>query len=369
MNKKIKISLFATTDLNYDQRLQRIASSLQNNSYDVFLIGRELKNSPNLAELDFKQHRLKCIFNKGILFYLEFNIRIFFYLWSNKSDMVTANDLDTVLGVYLGTRFSKKTTLFFDAHEYFTEVPELSKAGFKRKIWLWIEKTFVPKFQVHYTVNESLAKIFKQNLNVDFGVVRNISQAQSLKKRNKKNKERFILYQGALNKGRGLEALIKALPKLNYPLVLAGDGDVRKDLELLVASLNLQDRVVFKGKLDPVSLKKLTESAYIGVNLLENISLNYYYSLANKFFDYVHSEVPQIGMNFPEYKLLNKEFEVAVLIKNLDEAAIVNGFKKMDDENYYKTLKASCKPMIKMYNWQKETESLLEIYQKIKIPK
>lgn len=368
MEHKTKITLFATTDLNFDQRLQRIANSLQTNGYEVVLIGRVLKKSPALQQKDFVQKRFNCWFNKGILFYAEFNFRTFLYLVSDKSDIVTANDLDSVLGVYLGSRFKKETSLVFDAHEYFTEVPELKKGSLKKKIWSWVEKTFVPKFDSHYTVNKSLAHIFKEKLNLDFDVVRNISLEVKSKKRYKKNQERFILYQGALNKGRGLEALIKALPKLNFPLVIAGDGDITNELKQLGESLQLGDKLIFKGKLEPKVLRELTEQAYIGVNLLENTSLNYYYSLANKFFDYMHAEIPQISMNFPEYKLLNKEFEVAVLVKNLDDAAIVNAFKKLEDENYYKKLKANCKPMKKVYNWQKEEDKLISIYRKIKSP-
>lgn len=365
MSHKTTITLFATTDLNFDQRLQRISSSLQKNGYEVTLVGRLLKKSPVLNETRFNQHRIKCLFNKGVLFYAEFNLRICFYMVFNDSEMVTANDLDTVLGVYLGSLFSKETQLVFDAHEYFTEVPELQKTRFKKKVWSWVEQKIVPKFNKHYTVNNSLANIFKENLNVDFGVLRNITETYKSKKRYKKNQERFILYQGALNKGRGLEALIKAVPKLKYPLVLAGDGDVKNELLKLVTDLNIKDKVVFKGKLDPKELRELTEQAYIGVNLLENTSLNYYYSLANKFFDYVHAEIPQVCMNFPEYKILNKENEVAVLIKNLNEAAIVNAFKKLENENFYKALKANCKPMKKEYHWQNEEGKLLTIYNSI----
>lgn len=360
-----KITLFATTDLNFDQRLLRISNSLSLNGFDVLLVGRELKNSPGLITRNFAQKRLKCIFNKGILFYLEFNIRIFFFLYKNVSDILVANDLDTVLGVYYGSKFSKNASLVFDAHEYFTEVPELKNKSFKKNIWKKIEQKYIPLFHKHYTVNESLKSIFKKNLNIDFEVVRNISELENNKKRYKKNKEKYILYQGAINKGRGLEAIIRALPKLEYDLVLAGSGDILPELKLLVKELTLENRVNFMGRVEPSELKSLTEDAYIGINFLENTSLNYYYSLANKFFDYAHAEIPQVCMNFPEYKLINNEVEVAVLIKNLDIAAIVNAFKKLSNDNYYKELVHNCKTLKQRYNWQIEEEKLIAIYNKL----
>ena len=364
MSIQKKITLFATTDLNFDQRLLRISNSLSVNGFDVLLVGRELRNSPVLSDRNFAQKRLKCVFNKGVLFYLEFNIRIYFFLRKNHSEIIVANDLDTVLGVFYGSKFSKNTTLVFDAHEYFTEVPELKHKSLKKDIWQKVEAKYLQLFQKHYTVNESLKSIFKQNLNIDFDVVRNITELEKPKKRYKKPKEKYILYQGALNKGRGLEAIINALPRLEYNLVLAGNGDIKTELELLVKDLGLENRVTFLGRIEPKQLKTLTEDAYIGINLLENTSLNYYYSLANKFFDYAHAEIPQVCMNFPEYKLLNNDIEVAVLIKNLDSQAIINAFKKLSNENYYKELAHNCKALKQKYNWQQEEEKLVSIYTK-----
>jgi hypothetical protein len=40
--------------------------------------------------------------------------------------------------------------------------------------------------------------------------------------------------------------------------------------------------------------------------------------LANKFFDYIQAGIPQVTMNFPEYAAINREYEVAVLIDDLE---------------------------------------------------
>ncbi|HRB68220.1 MAG TPA: hypothetical protein PLO32_10550, partial [Chitinophagales bacterium] len=70
-----RIICTVTNDLVYDQRMQRICTSLQNNSYAVELVGRKLSNSPSLQAHNFQQTRLNCWFTKGVLFYAEFNIR------------------------------------------------------------------------------------------------------------------------------------------------------------------------------------------------------------------------------------------------------------------------------------------------------
>lgn len=355
-----KITLFATTDLNFDQRLQRISFSLATTEHEVILVGRENDNSPILKKTSFKQKRLKCIINKGFLFYFEFNVRIAFFLFRNKTNIVVANDLDTVIGVYFGTLFSN-TKRIFDAHEYFTEVPELNNRKIKKNIWKWIEKKYVPLFDVHYTVNDSLANLFKENLNLKFEVIRNVPKQTTVKKIYKNN-DKYILYQGALNKGRGLSEIIIAMQNVNCILKIAGSGDIENELITLVKELKLENKIFFLGKLEPLELKKVTEKAYIGLNLLENNSLNYYYSLANKFFDYIQAEIPQICMNFPEYKILNKEYEVALLVKNLDKQILVKAIKNLDNENFYTSLKNNCRKAKNIYNWENEEKKLITIY-------
>jgi glycosyltransferase involved in cell wall biosynthesis len=360
LNKKT-IILAVTTDLNFDQRVQRIAKTLAENGYEVCVVGRELPTSPPLLPTKYFQFRLKCWFTKGKLFYAEFNLRLFFYLLFKKFDFVTANDLDTVLGVYFSSYF-KKTTLVFDAHEYFTEVPELENRNTVKKTWAWIERKFVPKFHKHYTVNNSLAELFEQNLHLNFSVVKNVPYLLTSTE-NEPIKSKYLLYQGALNKGRGLENMIKAMSKIDLQLKIAGDGDLTQYLKDLVRKEGLEHKVIFLGKIEPKKLPELTKNAFIGINLLENMGLNYYYSLANKFFDYIQAEVPQICVNFPEYQHINQQYKVAVLLENIEVETIVDNINKLlINKELYSELQNNCTKAKQKYCWEKEEEILKEIY-------
>ena len=76
-----KIIYFTVTnDLSYDQRMQKICGSLAQAGYKTTLVGRKLKSSQPLTQRAFQQKRISCIFNKGKLFYAEYNFRLFFYL-------------------------------------------------------------------------------------------------------------------------------------------------------------------------------------------------------------------------------------------------------------------------------------------------
>ncbi|MDB5283065.1 MAG: glycosyl transferase group 1, partial [Bacteroidota bacterium] len=142
-----RIILTVTNDLSYDQRMQKICRSLADGGYDVELVGRKRSFSIPLNEEPFHQTRLNCWFDKGKMFYLEFNLRLFFYLMFSSFDAACAIDLDTIAAVYLSGNL-KGAKLAYDAHEYFTEVPEVVRRPAIKKAWLCVERTFVPKFDL-----------------------------------------------------------------------------------------------------------------------------------------------------------------------------------------------------------------------------
>src|SRR5450432_542599 len=89
-----------TNDLTYDQRMIRICTSLANAGYKIMLTGRKMKGSIPLIEQPFQQKRIRCLFERGKLFYAEYNLRLFFYLLFKKADCICAIDLDTILPCY-----------------------------------------------------------------------------------------------------------------------------------------------------------------------------------------------------------------------------------------------------------------------------
>ncbi|HSN61870.1 MAG TPA: glycosyltransferase, partial [Ferruginibacter sp.] len=277
-----------TTDLSYDQRMIRICTTLANAGYDVTLVGRKLQSSIALKEQPYKQKRLPCIFEKGKLFYAEYNLRLFFFLLFKKMDGICAIDLDTILPCYWISRI-KKIKRIYDAHELFCEMKEIVTRPRIYKIWKWIEQITVPHFKHGYTVNQPIADEFFRMYNRHFEVIRSIAIYEE--DRQIAEKEKFILYQGAVNEGRSFETLIPAMQWVNAPLVICGEGNFMDQAKKLVKDLHLQDKIIFKGMLAPAELRLITNKAYIGITLFEKEALSNYYSLANRFFDYIHSGV------------------------------------------------------------------------------
>jgi glycosyltransferase involved in cell wall biosynthesis len=288
-----------TNDLSYDQRMIRICTSLANAGYAVTLVGVQKKDSIALSLQPFHQERLPVFFEKGKLFYAEYNLRLFFYLLFKKMDGICAIDLDTIIPCYVISSI-KKIPRIYDAHELFCEMKEIVTRPGIYKIWKWIERKTVPHFKYGYTVNQPIADEFKKMYGCRYEIIRSITvynESQQLVP-----KEKFILYQGAVNEGRSFETLIPAMQWVKAPLIICGVGNFLQQTKKLVNELQLQEKVIFKGTLLPASLREITNKAYIGITLFEKSGLSNYYSLANRFFDYIHSGVPQLCVNYPVYK-------------------------------------------------------------------
>lgn len=355
MKRKLLISV--SNNYLYDRRMQRIADEL-NKKFDVTIFAvRKVNHAVKSAKYRYKIHYASLPFSNGVLFYLFLNIRLFFFVLINRFDVVYAVDLDTLSACTLGKGISKYK-LVFDAHEYFSEVPELHGRTCKKKVWTSIGHYGIKRADLCYTVNKPLSKILGKKYKKQFHVLRNMPF--KLKKDSNAffSKEKIILYQGAVNKGRGLEEAIKAMCQLpNYKLIIVGEGDLYESLSNYVRNNQIHN-VVFTGYVTPDKLHEYTNKAFIGLNLIASYSLNYYYSLANKFFDYVQSGVPSINMDYPVYASLNAEYEVSVLISDLKVEQIISAVRHLENISFYETLRAECVKASKLWIWEHERKVL-----------
>jgi len=167
-------------DLVTDNRVHKVAVSLQKMGFEPVLVGRLLPESHEV-EREYQTKRMKLVFRKGPLFYFEYNFRLFLRLLKIKPHVFVSNDLDTLPANYLASRIKRKP-LVYDSHEYFTEVPELIGRPFVKAVWTWLERLLVPRVQAAYTVCESIAEVYSDLYKVDFKVVRNLPVCSTIDK-------------------------------------------------------------------------------------------------------------------------------------------------------------------------------------------
>ena len=376
-----------TNDLTTDQRVDRTCRALEKSGYEVLLVGRRLRNSRTLAPRSYRMHRLRLLFDKGPLFYAEYNITLFFFLLFHKYDLVVSNDLDTLPGNYLAERikhpFSKMQNAkckmqnakfpvrhLHDCHEYFRGVPELTGRKTVTRTWKWIEDRIFPKLGHVVAVNQSVADLYIKEYGNSIEVVRNVPFRKTLDgsigraSLHIRPEQKIILYQGAVNVDRGLEEAILAMKFLETDaiLVIAGIGDIFESLKISTDEHGLTDRVIFLGQVPFQDLHRYTLMADLGLSIEKDVSLNYHYCLPNKFLDYIQANVPVLVSPFPEMKAIVDHYRIGEFIKSHDPVSlarqidsILNNKELLDDykHNLLKAAEELC--------WELEERKLVKI--------
>lgn len=349
-----------TNDLSFDQRMNRICGSLARHGYDVVLVGRRMRRSPPVATTTYRQKRISCFFSSGKMFYLEYNLRLLLFLLVRKMDAICAIDLDTILPVYVASRI-KKIKRVYDAHELFTELKEVITRPGIRRAWTRVERFAVPRFPLGYTVSDGLAGVFADRYGVHYRTIRNLPISYTPDPGIPR--EQYILYQGAVNEARGFEFLVPAMQEVDCKLVVCGDGNFMPQLKALVGRYGLEDKVELRGMVPRDELRRVAAGAWLGLALAEKEGLNQYYALPNKFFDYIQAGLPQVTMDFPEYRSINEQYRVALLISNLEPKTIGDAINNLlDNPVLHKELCHNCLTAARLLNWEHEEEKLIAFY-------
>jgi len=359
-----------TNDLVTDQRVHKTCLTLQKCGFFTIEVGRMLPESLPLQR-PYVTKRFKLCFRKGPQFYAEYNIRLFFYLLFAKVDLIFANDLDTLPAAFLAAKIRRKK-IIYDTHEYFTETPELVHRPKVQAIWQKIENFIFPKLQVIFTVNDSIAELYKKKYNKNLQVVRNIPPTyipSRLKTRKEldlpENKHILILQGTGINKDRGAEEVLTAMQYLqNCILLIIGSGDVLPALQKMTKELQLENKVIFKTKMPFEELRQYTCNSDLGLAIDKDTNLNYHFSLPNKLFDYIHAGIPVLASDLPELKKIINDYDIGYFLQNHDPKNIAATIEYIfENAERYKTVKSNTEKAREQLCWENEEKNLLQIIQ------
>jgi glycosyltransferase involved in cell wall biosynthesis len=364
-----KVVMSVISDLATDQRVHKVAVYLQDKGADLLVVGRKFKDSPQLTARPYKVHRISCWFRKGVLQYAEFNFKLLIFLLRVKTNILISNDLDTLVPNYLKSRVSR-LPLVYDAHEYFTGVPELMNRPIKRWVWKRVEHWILPKIMYSYTVNDSIRDLYKKEFSIEMKVVRNLpvltSSPEIFYPGNLFRDKKILIMQGAgINNDRGYEEAIMSMKFLpdEFILQIIGNGVVLSSLKDLSRKEGLQQKVQFIDRLPYEKLMEYTRAAYLGLSLDKPVSINNMYSLPNKLFDYLKAGIPVLCSGLPEIKKIVEQFGVGICIDRVEPKFIAETILAVNaNENLYSGWKNNTGKAIKELNWQKEIPVLDQIY-------
>jgi glycosyltransferase involved in cell wall biosynthesis len=228
-------------------------------------------------------------------------------------------------------------------------------------VWLKIEKFIFPKLKTVFTVSQSIADIYSEKYKVNVLLLRNFPLKNKINPP-KKIVNSIILYQGAINKDRGIEELVLAMRKINgYKLLIIGAGDVFDEVQKLIHLNNLEDRVELLGRVSFDELDVFTSQAVLAVSLEKRTSKSYEYALPNKIFDYIKNEVPILVSNLPEMKGVVEKYLVGELIDEISPESIAERINTiLLDTAKLQLYSLNCRKAHEELNWENESQIIVK---------
>ena len=366
--KRVIVSVI--NDLVTDQRVNKSCLTLQEAGYEVLLVGRVQRKSPPMDERSYASHRMRLLFEKGPLFYAEYNIRLFFFLLFHRANLLLSNDLDTILPNYVVSRL-KGIKMVYDSHEYFTETPELVHRPKVQKVWKTIEQFVVPKLDEMITVCDSIAELFEKKYSVKCHVIRNIPARKALPAKGDKkalalpaDKHLLVLQGSGINIQRGAEELVQAMQYLDDCfLMVIGGGDVLPTLKQMVVSQHLDGRVLFLPRMPYAQMMAYTQLAEFGFCLDKDTNLNYRFSLPNKLFDFIQAGVPIVASHLIEIEKIIRKYDLGLFVENHAPRTIADTIREgFSDTERIARWKSNLALAANDLCWENEKQKLLEIY-------
>jgi len=378
----MNVLMFLMTEFKHDARVTKEARSLTDAGHQVRVSAildketQEIEKRDNFI-IERVNLRLRYTLPKGNIFffikYIEYIYRVFQQYKKQEIDIYHAHDLETLPVAYLLSKANKKP-LIYDSHELYIDQARHGKM--RRWVWYHIEKFLAPKTFETFMETESRGKIYAERYKVKQPTtLMNCQYFNFIESSNKfreilpiSQDEKIILYQGGIEKDRGCDILLDAMHHLdNRVLVFLGNGVYKETLREKAEQHPKCDNIFVLDAVPWEELYQYTASADIGAFPLQNVSLQYYYALSNKLFEFLSAGLPVVFSDFPEMRKVIVDHNVGFVVDETQPQQVAEAIDKiLDDTELYQKMSANAKRIIKeKYNWEIEVSKLLDTYKRI----
>ena len=300
--------------------------------------------------------------------YIEYTLKIYRRFARIELEFVHCHRLSALpIGVLF--KLFRRVRLVYDAHELETEV--IPGRNVRKLLDKFAERVLIRFADTVLVVNDSIAEWYRaryrlNNLHVLVNTPERAARPNS--KTTPKLREHFslgkddriYLYQGGIAHGRGIEVILAAFAEAppDLHLVCMGYGDL---VDLVREFEACHPNIHYYPAVPPGELLSYTRTADVGISARADTSLNHYYCLPNKFFEYAAAELPIIVNDLPEMRRLIEKYRCGVVANEFSPsgllAAIVN-IGKMD----LAELSRNSSKLADNINWETQEESLLQAY-------
>lgn len=365
------------TEFRNESRVLKEVNSLKNSNifekvYIAALYGQDTDEYQTLSDGVFLKRFILHSRNWSRNFivqlykYLEFSFKVWNEYKDKNINVINVHALSLLpLGIILKSLFKAK--LVYDTHELETEKNGLT--GFRKKISKILEKKLIRNAELVFVVSESIADWYMNEYNISRPtVILNAPQKQTLpscnhfrEKFNIQPNQLILLYQGGLMKGRGVHLILDAFKQRSGSEVVAvfmGYGELEEEIKRASQKSN---NIFFYPAVSPHIVLEYTSSADIGVSLIENTCLSYYYCMPNKLFEYAMAGLPIIVSNMKDMSEIVNKNHMGMVIEDFSPTGINSAINSLLQQDF-QTLKSNAYITACNNSWEIQENKMLSAY-------
>jgi glycosyltransferase involved in cell wall biosynthesis len=374
-----------------DPRVMRAATALVKSGYAVTLVDiadkADCQSEEDIRGICMKhvlvsRSFLSTRFDKWALLRVALLfVRSTLRVLQTPADIYHAHDVSALPACYIAARLYHKP-IIYDAHEMPLFERPLSEMGRSRrllhKLLGVLLAHIVPRCAGIITVSPPIVEEIRFRYGVpEVTLIRSVPEYRAVAKSDRlrqclglKPEMRIALYQGYLQPNRGLDRLVRAAAFLERDIVIvmmgANRGTTQAQLEALISSERVSDRVKILPPVPFAELLDWTASADIGLNVASpDYSLNVRYFLPNKLFEYLMAGLPVLTSPLEAMVDVIKRYDVGQVLHSLTPAEIGEAINRMlaHPVDLARMRNNALDATRNEFYWEKESLRLIHLYQ------
>jgi glycosyltransferase involved in cell wall biosynthesis len=367
---RAKVCVLTSVHIPFDGRVfHKEACSLAKAGYDVVLIARhdkeETVSGVRVVPLPKPRSRLHRM--TGVLW------RLYRLAVRENADVYHFHDPELmIVGLLLKLRGKK---VIWDVHEHYPNAI-LDKYYLSKPLRRIVSKSFdwferaVARFYDYVIYTTPFVGARYQKMKVRSGRIENYP-ILSLSKTFERDPQDKIIYLGAMSRIRGLIEVIEAFGVVakqhpHWELCLVGSSrpqSFEQEMKDLATRRGVEAHVKFVEWVPYEEKERLSSQASMGVITYLPYSNNTS-CLPNKLFDYMLVGLPVVASNFPLYKEVVEPDRCGLIVDPSKPEEIAKAMEYLIEhpEEARRMGENGRRAVLEKYNWEKETERLLRIY-------
>ncbi len=246
--------------------------------------------------------------------------------------------------VWTYPRFAKMLNKWMGANSYYTKIIAVSNT---------VKKSC-----------DSYSKKYRDNIIVVYnGVPARISSMDKASARQKFGfgeigDNKLLVHVGRLHPQKNQQLLIRIVAEIKgYHLVIAGDGELREDLNNLARELNVQDRVHMLGEIKPYDVPDFLRCGdmFLFPSVFEAFGF--------VIFEAAYNGLPVVASNIPsnvEVLSDNKNETAGIIVKTMNVPDWIKAIKQLEDEEIRKQYDERMQVKLIEFDFNKMVDSYIK---------